>query len=96
IKILFIHILPNVLAPIVVNFSLGMGSAILTESALSFLGLGVQPPEPSWGNILTSGKDYIHIAWWLSLFPGCAIFFTVVGFNLLAEGLRIYFSPKEK
>lgn len=95
-RILFIHILPNVLVPIVVNFSLGIGAAILTESALSFLGLGVQPPEPSWGNILTSGKDYIHIAWWLSLFPGCAIFLTVVGFNLLAEGLRIYFSPKEK
>jgi peptide/nickel transport system permease protein len=95
-KILFVHILPNVLAPVVVTFSLGIASAILTESALSFLGLGVQPPEPSWGNILTSGKDYIYIAWWLSLFPGLAIFITVVGFNLLGEGLRIYLSPKEK
>ncbi|MCS7151871.1 MAG: ABC transporter permease [Endomicrobia bacterium] len=94
-KILFVHILPNVLVPVVVTFSLGVGSAILTESGLSFLGLGVQPPEPSWGNILTAGKDYIHIAWWLSLFPGAAIFFTVVAFNLLGEGLRIHFSPKE-
>ncbi|MFN3550218.1 MAG: ABC transporter permease [Endomicrobiia bacterium] len=95
-RILFVHILPNVLVPIVVSFSLGIGSAILTESGLSFLGLGVQPPEPSWGNILSSGKDYIHIAWWLSLFPGVAIFVTVIGFNLLAEGLRILFNPKEK
>jgi len=95
-KILIVHILPNVLVPIVVTFSLGIGSAILTESALSFLGLGVQPPNPSWGNILTSGKDYIYMAWWLSLFPGLAIFITVVGFNLLGEGLRIYLSPKEK
>ncbi|MEN3013983.1 MAG: ABC transporter permease [Endomicrobiia bacterium] len=95
-KIIFVHILPNVLAPILVTFSLGIASAILTESALSFLGLGVQPPQPSWGNILTSGKDYIHIAWWLSLFPGLAIFFTVIGFNFLAEGFRIMFSPKEK
>lgn len=95
-KILFIHILPNVIVPVIVTFSLGIGGAILTESALSFLGLGVQPPNPSWGNILTSGKDYIHIAWWLSLFPGLAIFVTVVGFNLLGEGLRIMLSPKEK
>ncbi len=94
-RILFIHILPNVLVPVLVTFSLGIGSAILTESALSFLGLGVQPPNPSWGNILTSGKDYIHIAWWLSLFPGLAIFVTVLGFNFLSEGLRVYFSPKE-
>lgn len=94
-RILFIHILPNVLVPVLVTFSLGIGSAILTESALSFLGLGVQPPNPSWGNILTSGKDYIHIAWWLSLFPGLAVFITVLGFNFLGEGLRVYFSPKE-
>ncbi len=95
-RILFVHILPNVLVPIIVTFSLGISSAILTESALSFLGLGVQPPQPSWGNILTAGKDYIHFAWWLSLFPGMAIFITVVAFNILGEGLRIHFSPKEK
>lgn len=95
-RIIFVHILPNVLVPILVTFSLGVGSAILTESALSFLGLGVQPPQPSWGNILASGKDYIHIAWWLSMFPGLAIFITVVGFNLLAEAFRVIFSPKER
>jgi peptide/nickel transport system permease protein len=73
---------------------LGVGSAILTESALSFLGLGVQPPAPSWGNILTAGKDYLHIAWWLSLFPGLAILATVMSFNLLGEGLRDVLDPR--
>lgn len=95
-KVLFIHILPNVLVPVIVTFTLGIGGAILTESALSFLGLGVQPPQPSWGNILSSGKDYIHIAWWLSLFPGLAIFMTVMAFNLIGEGIRKMFSVKEK
>jgi len=93
-RILFVHILPNTIGPILVNATLGIGGAILTESALSFLGLGVQPPIPSWGNILTIGKDYIHLAWWLSLFPGLAIFFTVLFFNLLGEGLRDIFDPK--
>ncbi|MFH1541028.1 MAG: ABC transporter permease [Elusimicrobiota bacterium] len=93
-RIIFVHILPNVIAPIIVASILGVGSAILTESGLSFLGLGVQPPTPSWGNILTSGKDYIHIAWWLSLFPGLAILITVLGWNLLGEGLRDVFDPK--
>ena len=94
IKILFVHILPNVFVPVVVTFTLGIGSAILTESALSFLGLGVQPPQPSWGNILSSGKDYIHIAWWLSLFPGIAIFVIVMGFNLIGEGIKKMFNVK--
>lgn len=93
-RILFVHILPNVLTPVLVSATLGIGSAILTESGLSFLGLGVQPPTPSWGNILTIGKDYIHIAWWLSLFPGLAILITVLGFNLLHEGLRDIFDPR--
>ena len=69
IKIFFVHILPNIISPLMVYSSLAIGGAILTESALSFLGLGVQPPMPSWGQILTSGKDYIYMAWWLSLFP---------------------------
>lgn len=94
IRILFVHILPNVLAPILVSATLGVGSAILVESALSFLGLGVQPPTPSWGNILTIGKDYIYLAWWLSLFPGLAILFTVLAYNLLGEGLRDVFDPR--
>ncbi|MFH1282327.1 MAG: ABC transporter permease [bacterium] len=95
IRILFVHILPNVVAPILVAATLGVGGAILTESGLSFLGLGVQPPNPSWGNMLTSGKDYIHIAWWLTLFPGSAIFITVLAFNLLGEGLRDVLDPRE-
>ncbi|MEW6558162.1 MAG: ABC transporter permease [Elusimicrobiota bacterium] len=93
-RILFVHILPNVIAPIIVAGILGVGSAILTESGLSFLGLGVQPPTPSWGNILTSGKDYIHIAWWLSVFPGLAILITVLGWNFLGEGLRDVLDPR--
>ncbi|PIU83549.1 MAG: peptide ABC transporter permease [Elusimicrobia bacterium CG06_land_8_20_14_3_00_38_11] len=93
-RIIFVHILPNVIAPVIVAGILGVGAAILTESGLSFLGLGVQPPTPSWGNILTSGKDYIHIAWWLSLFPGLAILITVLSWNLLGEGLRDVFDPR--
>ena len=71
-----------------------MGSAVLVESALSFLGIGVQPPRPSWGSILASGKDAIQIAWWLSFFPGCAILITVLGYNLLGEGLRDILDPR--
>ncbi|MCK4533719.1 ABC transporter permease, partial [bacterium] len=93
-RIIFVHLLPNVLTPILVTATLGIGSAILTESALSFLGLGVQPPTPSWGNILTSGKDYINTAWWLSFFPGVAILITVLAYNLLGEGLRDILDPK--
>ena len=69
-RIIFRHILPNAMAPVLVSATLGVAGAILTESALSFLGIGVQPPTPSWGNILTAGKDNIEIAWWLSLYPG--------------------------
>jgi peptide/nickel transport system permease protein len=93
-RLLFVHLLPNVISPILVAATLTVGSAILTESALSFLGLGVQPPMPSWGNILTSGKDFIHVAWWLSLFPGVAILVTVLSFNLLGEGLRDVLDPR--
>jgi len=95
-RLLFVHILPNVLVPVVVTFSLGVGGAILTESALSFLGLGVQPPQPSWGNILLAGKEYIHMAWWLSVFPGLAIFFAVIGFTLSGEGIRQWLNPRER
>ncbi len=87
-RILFKHILPNVVSVVVVSATLGVAGAILTESALSFLGLGTQPPTPSWGNILTAGKDNILFAWWLSFFPGIAILVTVLGFNLMGEGLR--------
>jgi peptide/nickel transport system permease protein len=73
-----------------------VAGAILTESALSFLGLGVQPPTPSWGNILTAGKDNIEIAWWLSVFPGLAILITVMSYNLLGEGIREAIDPRLK
>jgi len=87
-RIFFVHLLPNALYPIIVSATLGVGDAILTESGLSFLGLGVQPPAASWGQMLTAGKEYIYMAWWLSLFPGIAILITVLSFNLLGEGLR--------
>jgi peptide/nickel transport system permease protein len=77
-----------------VSATLGVAGAILTESALSFLGLGVQPPTPSWGNILTAGKDNIEIAWWLSVFPGLAILVTVMSYNLLGEGIREAIDPR--
>jgi peptide/nickel transport system permease protein len=95
-RIIFRHVLPNALAPVYVVATLGIGGAILTESALSFLGIGVQPPTPSWGNILTQAKDNIEVAWWLSLYPGLAIFFTVMGYNLLGEGLRDIFDPRRR
>ncbi|MDL1959788.1 MAG: ABC transporter permease [Deltaproteobacteria bacterium] len=93
-RIVFSHILPNAVAPILVATTLGVGGAILTESALSFLGIGVQPPTPSWGNMLTEGKDNLEIAWWLSMFPGMAILVTVLGYNLLGEGLRDALDPR--
>jgi peptide/nickel transport system permease protein len=95
-RIIFGHVLPNALSPVYVVATLGIGGAILTESALSFLGIGVQPPTPSWGNILTQAKDNIEVAWWLSLYPGLAIFLTVMGYNLLGEGLRDVFDPRRR
>ncbi|MDD5168617.1 MAG: ABC transporter permease [Syntrophales bacterium] len=93
-RIIFLHILPNAMTSILVAATLGVAGAILTESALSFLGIGVQPPTPSWGNILTAGKDNIDIAWWLSFFPGLAILITVLGYNLLGEGIRDALDPR--
>jgi peptide/nickel transport system permease protein len=93
-RIIFLHILPNAMAPILVAATLGVASAVLVESGLSFLGIGVQPPDPSWGNMLTEGKDNIEIAWWLSLFPGLAILITVMGYNMLGEGIRDSFDPR--
>lgn len=93
-RLIFLHLLPNSLTPIIVSTVLGIASAVLVESALSFLGLGVQPPQASWGNILTDGRVYIQFAWWLSLFPGLAILITVLGYNLLGEGLRDALDPR--
>ncbi len=95
-RLILRHMLPNALAPVMVSATLGVAGAILTESALSFLGLGVQPPTPSWGNILTAGKDNIEIAWWLSVFPGLAILITVMSYNLLGEGIREAIDPRLK
>ncbi len=95
-RLILRHLLPNALAPVMVSATLGVAGAILTESALSFLGLGVQPPTPSWGNILTAGKDNIEIAWWLSSFPGLAILVTVMSYNLLGEGIREAIDPRLK
>lgn len=93
-RLIFTHLLPNSLTPIIVSTVLGVASAVLMESGLSFLGLGVQAPQASWGNILTDGKEYIQFAWWLSLFPGLAILITVLGYNLLGEGLRDALDPR--
>jgi len=94
IRIIFRHVLPNALSPVFVAATFGVAGAILVESGLSFLGLGIQPPRPSWGNILTTGKDYIEVAWWLSLFPGLAILLTSLSYNLLGEGLRDALDPR--
>lgn len=93
-RIIFLHILPNAMAPVLVAATLGIASAVLVESALSFLGIGVQPPTPSWGNILTLGQSTLGVAWWLSLFPGMAILITVLGYNLLGEGIRDAIDPR--
>ena len=94
-RIIFRHILPNALAPVLVSATFGIAGAILTESALSFLGFGVPPPTASWGEILAQSKNYLHRnAWWLVTFPGLAIFITVTAFNLVGEGLRDAMDPR--
>ncbi len=93
-RVMLRHIVPNALVPILVSATLGVAGAILAESGLSFLGLGVQPPTPSWGNILIEGKANIEIAWWLSVFPGMAILITVLAYNLFGEGLRDALDPR--
>lgn len=87
-RVMWRHLLPNAVSPVLVSATLGIGSAILVESGLSFLGLGVQPPTPSWGNVLIDAKGTLGVAWWQTVFPGAAILVTVLGFNLLGEGLR--------
>jgi peptide/nickel transport system permease protein len=93
-RIIFRHILPNAIAPILVAMTLGIPAAILTEAGLSFLGLGVQPPYATWGNILNDGRDYIEIAWWMTLYPGLAILVTVLSYNLMGEGIRDALDPR--
>lgn len=87
-RVAFRHVLPNIAGPLMVFASIGLGTAVLTGSALTFLGLGAQPPTPEWGGILAEGRNYMRQAWWITLFPGLAIMLTVLGFNMLGDGLR--------
>ena len=90
------HVIPNCLAPVIIQVSLNMASAILGEAGLSFLGLGIQPPTPSWGQLLGFSKDYLRIAPHLCIFPGLSIMLVVLGFNLLGDGLRVTLDPRLK
>jgi len=93
-RILLRHVLPNVTAPIIVQTTLSLSTAILTEAVLSFLGLGTQPPEPSWGTMLGTGRKFMETAPWVAVFPGFAIMLAVLGFNLLGDGLRDALDPR--
>jgi ABC-type dipeptide/oligopeptide/nickel transport system permease subunit len=93
-RILRVHILPNTLGPLLVQTSVAMAAAILAEAGLSFLGVGVLPPTPSWGQMLTVAQQYINSAPWLALWPGIAIFLAVLGFNLLGDGIREGLDPR--
>ena len=93
-RIILLHMLPNAMAPVLVSAVFGIAGAILTESSLSFLGFGVPPPTPSWGDILSQSRDYIEFAWWLTVFPGCAIFLSITAYNVVGEGLRDAMDPK--
>jgi len=90
------YILPNVVAPLIVTATLGLGTAILSAAALSFLGLGSQPPQPEWGRMLSEGRDYLREAWWISTVPGLGIMLTVLAMNLLGDGLRDVLDPRLK
>jgi peptide/nickel transport system permease protein len=95
-RILGTHILPNVIAPIIVQTSLSLAFAILAEAALSFLGLGVQPPNPAWGRMLSEGRGFFQQAPWMAIFPGLAIFLTVFAFNAFGDGLRDALDPQQR
>ena len=93
-KILFFHVLPNSIDVIIVRASIDFGNAVMFCAALSFIGLGAQPPQPEWGAMVTTGRDYLRDAWWLVTFPGLAIFLTVMAFNLFGDSLRDFLDPK--
>jgi len=95
-RIVFVHILPNCVSPIVVKASMDMGTAILTAASLGFIGLGAQPPYPEWGAMISYGRNYLPTWWWYSAFPGLAIYLTVLGFNLLGDGLRDVLDPQNR
>ncbi|MBB5789929.1 ABC transporter permease [Jiangella mangrovi] len=90
------HVLPNVTAPIIVQTSISLAFAILSEAALSFVGLGTQPPDPSWGRMLSEGRGFVEQAWWMAVFPGLAIFVTVLAFNVLGDALRDVLDPRQR
>jgi peptide/nickel transport system permease protein len=92
-RIIFKHVLPNIIGPIIVLMTLNVANNILLESSLTFVGLGVDPTIPSWGGMLADGRTYVQSAWWVSVFPGFAIMFTVLGLNLLGDWLRDYLDP---
>jgi len=94
IRIMFSHVLRNALAPVLVPITFGIAAAILVESGLSYLGFGASPPNPSWGTLLKSGRSAIQQMWWLILFPGLAIFFTVLAYNLIGEALQEASDPR--
>jgi len=96
VRIAFVHLLPNCLSPILVKASMDMGTAILTAASLGFIGLGAQPPFPEWGAMISHGRNYLPTWWWYSAFPGLAIYLTVLGFNLLGDGLRDVLDPKSR
>ncbi|MFL6196396.1 MAG: ABC transporter permease [Thermoanaerobaculia bacterium] len=89
------HLLPNAFTPVLIQTTLLIGNLILVESSLSFLGFGIQPPIPSWGNLISEGRDVMTQAWWLATFPGAALALTVIAFNLLADGLRDWLDPRQ-
>jgi len=94
VRIIFQHILPNSISPVIVRATLEMGMVIIWAAGLSFLGFGAQPPSPEWGRLITEGRIYIFQAWWITAFPGLAILLVVLGFNLLGDGLRDILDPK--
>ncbi len=93
-RIIFRHLVPNVLAPVIVTATLGIGNTIVMEAGLSFLGLGVQPPTPSWGSMVADGRKNLIGAWWVATFPGLAIVLTVLAFNLVGDALRDALDPR--
>lgn len=95
-RIIFVHILPNCLSPITVKASMDMGLAIVAAASLGFIGLGAQPPTPEWGAMISHGRNYLPTWWWYSTFPGLFIYLTVLGFNLLGDGLRDILDPKSR
>ncbi|MBN8893156.1 MAG: D-ala-D-ala transporter subunit [Rhodospirillales bacterium 70-18] len=95
-RVMVLHVLPNIASPIIVRTSIGMGATILTAATLGFLGLGAPPPTPEWGRMIAESREYLPDAWWYALAPGMAIFLTVLGFNLLGDGLRDILDPRTR